>query len=65
MGGGSDGLRLWKVGAIYDCLPFCWHGSLQKREGDMVGKNEPVSRSIEGWEEDFVVCIYVPVFTVG
>ena len=40
-------------------------GSAEEKGGTYVEENGPVSRSIEGWEESFVVFIYTPVFTVS
>ena len=46
-------------------FPFVSTGVCRRERGIWWEENELVSRSIGGWEEDFVVCIYVPVFTVG
>ena len=45
------------------CLSFVSTGVCGRGRGICVEENGPVSRSIEGWEEGFVVCIYTPVFT--
>lgn len=36
-----------------------------RERGICVGGNGRVSRSIEGWEQGFVVFIYPPVFTIS
>ena len=46
-------------------FPFVSTGVRRRERETWLEENEPVPRSIERWEEDFVVCIYVPVFTVG
>ena len=56
----SDVQRLWRaVGVLSEAsLSFVSTGVCGREWGIRVEENRPVSRSIEGREEDFVVCIY-------
>jgi len=60
----SDAWRLWRaVGVLSEaCLSFVSAGVYGRQRGICVEGNGPVSRSVEGWEEGFVVFIYAPVF---
>lgn len=46
-------------------FPFVSWRSAEEKGGYVWGGNGPVSRSIEGWEEGFIVFVYPQVFTVS
>ena len=58
----SDAWRSWRtVGVLSEaCLSFVSMGVCVRGRGIYVEENGPVSRSIEGWEEGFVVFINTP-----
>lgn len=60
----SNARRLWRaVGVLSEaCLSFISTGVYVRGRGNCVEENKPISRSIKGWEESFVVFIYTLVF---
>ena len=53
---------MWVVvcGALYElCLPFVSTGVCGKERGRYMEENGHVSRSLERYEEDFVVSLYI------
>ena len=58
---------MWAMicGTLCDaCLPFLLERECAKGEGGYAWKHMDVSRSMEGWEDDFIVLAYAPVCTI-
>ena len=63
---GSDARTLWKAELLSDVrLSFVSLRDGGKERAIYGEENGPVLRSIEGWEEGFVVSISTPGFTIS